>query len=121
VLAALETASDHLPVVADYLVPLGRDLACSKREIVESGTHYGGGTTTALASEIAINTEGSVVVEPGATVEYYAERYRSKMLCSCAGKGDSPWAMFHRIKARYPWQRPGSVPPYRGLKTIAVM
>jgi len=49
------------------------------------------------------------------------ERYWHKMLCSRSRKGSIVWAVFHRIKARFPLLRPQLVLPYRDLQAIAVL
>jgi hypothetical protein len=47
------------------------------------------------------------------------ERYWHKMLCSRRRKGHISWEVFHRIKARFPLQRPRLFRPYRVLQSIA--
>ena len=54
-------------------------------------------------------------------VYWAVERYWYKMLCSRSRKGHFPWEVFHRIKARFPLQRPRLVLPYRELQAIAVL
>ena len=49
------------------------------------------------------------------------ERYWYKMLCSRSRKGHISWEIFHRIKARYPLQRPRLRLPYRTLQSMAVL
>ena len=49
------------------------------------------------------------------------ERYWYKMLCSRSRKGSFPWAVFHRIKVRFPLQQPRLALPYRELQAIAVL
>jgi RNA-directed DNA polymerase len=49
------------------------------------------------------------------------ERYWHKMLCSRSRKGHISWEVFHRIKARFPLQRPRLFRPYRVLQSIAVL
>jgi RNA-directed DNA polymerase len=49
------------------------------------------------------------------------ERYWYKMLCSRSRKGHLSWEVFHRIKARFPLQRPRLRLPYRALQSIAVL
>jgi RNA-directed DNA polymerase len=49
------------------------------------------------------------------------ERYWYKMLCSRSRKGHITWGVFHRIKARYPLQRPRLRLPYRTLQSKAVL
>jgi RNA-directed DNA polymerase len=49
------------------------------------------------------------------------ERYWHKMLCSRSRKGSIVWAVFHRLKARFPLLRPQLVLPYRDLQAIAVL
>jgi hypothetical protein len=49
------------------------------------------------------------------------ERYRHKMLCSRSRKRHIRWEVFHRIKARFPLQRPKLLLPYRELQAIAVL
>jgi group II intron reverse transcriptase/maturase len=49
------------------------------------------------------------------------ERYWRKMLSSRSHKGHITWEVFHRIKERYPLQRPKLYLPSRELQTIAVL
>jgi hypothetical protein len=49
------------------------------------------------------------------------ERYWYKMLCSRSRKGHFPWAVFYRIKERFPLKRPRVALPYRELQAIAVL
>jgi group II intron reverse transcriptase/maturase len=49
------------------------------------------------------------------------ERYWHKMLCSRSQKGYFPWAIFHRIKERFPMQRPRLVLSYPKLQAIAML
>ena len=49
------------------------------------------------------------------------ERYWRKMLSRRSHKGHITWEVFHRIKERYPLQRPKLYLPYRELQTIAVL
>jgi hypothetical protein len=49
------------------------------------------------------------------------ERYWYKMLCSRSRKGRISWEVFHRIKARFPLQRPRLRLPYRALQAMAVL
>ena len=49
------------------------------------------------------------------------ERYWYKMLCSRSRKGWISWEVFHRIKARFPLQRPRLRLPYRALQSLAVL
>jgi len=49
------------------------------------------------------------------------ERYWRKMLSSRSRKGHITWEIFHRIKERYPIQRPKLYLPYRELQAIAVL
>jgi hypothetical protein len=49
------------------------------------------------------------------------ERYWRKMLSSRSRKGSVPWEVFHRIKARFPLQRPKLYLPYPELQAIAVL
>ena len=49
------------------------------------------------------------------------ERYWYKMLCSRSRKGHFPWEVFHRIKARFPLQRPRLALPYKELQSLAVL
>jgi len=49
------------------------------------------------------------------------ERYWYKMLCSRSRKGHFPWEVFHRIKSRFPLQRPRLAIPYRELQSLAVL
>jgi len=54
-------------------------------------------------------------------VHRFVERYWHKMLSSRSRKGYVAWEVFHRIKARYPLQRPKLYLPYRELQAIAVL
>ena len=54
-------------------------------------------------------------------VHRFVERYWHKMLCSRSRKGHITWEVFHRIKARFPLQRPQLFRPYRELQAIAVL
>ena len=54
-------------------------------------------------------------------VHRVAERYWRKMLSSRSRKGRLSWEMFHRIKERYPLQRPKLYLPYRDLQAMAVL
>lgn len=54
-------------------------------------------------------------------VHRFVERYWHKMLSSRSRKGYVAWEVFHRIKARYPLQRPRLVLPYRAFQSIAVL
>lgn len=49
------------------------------------------------------------------------ERYWYKMLCTRSRKGYFPWEGFHRIKVRFPLQRPRLALPYRELQSLAVL
>jgi hypothetical protein len=49
------------------------------------------------------------------------ERYWRKMLSSRSHKGHITWEVFHRIKERYPLQRPKLYLTYRQLQAIAVL
>jgi group II intron reverse transcriptase/maturase len=49
------------------------------------------------------------------------ERYWHKMLCSRSRKGRIPWEVFHRIKVRWPLQRPRLRRPSRVLQSMAVL
>jgi hypothetical protein len=49
------------------------------------------------------------------------ERSWYKMLCSRSRKGHISWEVFHRMKARFPLQRPRLRLPYRVLQSIAVL
>ena len=49
------------------------------------------------------------------------ERYWRKTLSSRSHKGHITWEVFHRIKERYPLQRPKLYLPYRELQAIAVL
>jgi hypothetical protein len=49
------------------------------------------------------------------------ERYWYTMLCSRSRKGHISWEVFHRIKARYPLQRPRLRLSYRALQSMAVL
>jgi RNA-directed DNA polymerase len=49
------------------------------------------------------------------------ERYWYKMLCSRSWKAHFPWQVFHRIKARFPLQRPRLALPYKELQSLAVL
>ena len=54
-------------------------------------------------------------------VHRFAERYWRKMLCSRSRKGHVPWEVFHRIKERFPLQRPKLRIPYGKLQSLAVL
>ena len=54
-------------------------------------------------------------------VHRFVERYWRKMLSSRSRKGSVPWEVFHRIKARFPLQRPKLYLPYPELQAIAVL
>ncbi len=54
-------------------------------------------------------------------VHRFAERYWHKMLSSRSRKAYIPWEVFHRIKARYPIQRPRLFIPYAKLQCLAVL
>jgi RNA-directed DNA polymerase len=54
-------------------------------------------------------------------VHRFVERYWHKMLSSRSRKGYVPWEVFHRIKARFPIQRPKLYLPYPKLQAIAVL
>jgi group II intron reverse transcriptase/maturase len=54
-------------------------------------------------------------------VHRFVERYWHKMLSSRSRKGYVAWEVFHRIKSRYPLQRPKLYLPYRELQAIAVL
>jgi hypothetical protein len=43
------------------------------------------------------------------------------MLCNRSRKGRITWDAFHRIKARFPLQRPRLFLPYRELQAIAAL
>jgi group II intron reverse transcriptase/maturase len=49
------------------------------------------------------------------------ERYWRQMLCSRSRQGRLVWEVFHRIKARFPLQRPRLRLPYRALQSMAVL
>jgi RNA-directed DNA polymerase len=49
------------------------------------------------------------------------ERYWRQMLCSRSRHGRISWEAFHRIKARFPLQRPRLRLPYRALQSMAVL
>jgi RNA-directed DNA polymerase len=49
------------------------------------------------------------------------ERYWHQMLCSRSRQGRISWEVFHRIKARFPLQRPRLRLPYRALQAMAVL
>ena len=49
------------------------------------------------------------------------ERYWHKMLSSRSRKGVLRWPVFHRLKQRYPLQRPKLVLPYRAFQQRAVL
>ena len=49
------------------------------------------------------------------------ERYWYTMLCSRSRTGHISWEVFHRIKARWPVQRPRLRLPYRALPFMAVL
>jgi RNA-directed DNA polymerase len=54
-------------------------------------------------------------------VHRFVARYWHKMLSSRNRKGYIPWEVFHRIKARFPLQRPKPYLPYPKLQAIAVL
>jgi group II intron reverse transcriptase/maturase len=54
-------------------------------------------------------------------VHRFVERYWRKMLCSRSRKGYVPWEVFHRIKERFPLQRPKLRLPYGELQALAVL
>jgi group II intron reverse transcriptase/maturase len=54
-------------------------------------------------------------------VQRFVEWYWRRMLSSRSRKGYIPWEVFHRIKARFPLQRPKLYLPYRELQAIAVL
>jgi RNA-directed DNA polymerase len=49
------------------------------------------------------------------------ERYWYTMLCSRSRKGHISWEVFHRIKARWPLQRPRLRLPSQALQSMAVL
>jgi len=49
------------------------------------------------------------------------ERYWRKMLCRRSRKGAVSWELFHRIKRRFPLQRPRLLLPYPKLQRLAVL
>jgi RNA-directed DNA polymerase len=51
----------------------------------------------------------------------FVERYWHKMLCSRSRKGQVTWEVFHRIKERFPLQRPKLHRPYAALQALAVL
>ncbi|MES9973135.1 MAG: group II intron reverse transcriptase/maturase [Candidatus Thiodiazotropha sp.] len=54
-------------------------------------------------------------------VHRFVERYWRKMLCSRSRKGFVPWEVFHRIKERFPLQRPRLAIPYGRFQSFAVL
>jgi group II intron reverse transcriptase/maturase len=54
-------------------------------------------------------------------VHRFVERYWRKMLSSRSRKGSVPWEVFHRIKERFPLQRPKLHRPYAALQALAVL
>jgi group II intron reverse transcriptase/maturase len=54
-------------------------------------------------------------------VHRFVERYWYKMLCSRSRKGHFRWEVFHRIKARWPLQRPRLALPYRQFQAFVVL
>ena len=54
-------------------------------------------------------------------VHRFVERYWRKILCSRSQKGNVPWEVFHRIKERFPLQRPKLRLPFRELQALAVL
>ena len=54
-------------------------------------------------------------------VSRFVERYWHTMLCSRSRQGHITWEVFHRIKARFPLQRPKLFLPYRELQALAVL
>jgi len=55
------------------------------------------------------------------TLHRFVERYWHKMLCSRSRKGQVTWEVFHRIKERFPLQRPKLHRPYAALQALAVL
>jgi group II intron reverse transcriptase/maturase len=55
------------------------------------------------------------------TLHRFVERYWHKMLCSRSRKGQVTWEVFHRIKERFPLQRPKLHRPYPALQALAVL
>jgi len=51
----------------------------------------------------------------------FVERYWHKMLCSRSRKGQVTWEVFHRIKERFPLQRPKLHRPYAALQALAAL
>ena len=51
----------------------------------------------------------------------FVERYWHKILCSRSRKGQVTWEVFHRIKERFPLQRPKLHRPYAALQALAVL
>jgi RNA-directed DNA polymerase len=49
------------------------------------------------------------------------ERYWRQKLCSRSRQGRIAWEVFHRIKARFPFQRPRLRLPYRVVPSMAVL
>lgn len=54
-------------------------------------------------------------------VHRFVERYWRKMLSRRSRKAYVPWEVFHKIKERYPLQRPKLSLPYRKLQSLAVL
>jgi RNA-directed DNA polymerase len=54
-------------------------------------------------------------------VHRFVAGYWRKMLCSRSRKGNVPWEVFQRIKARFPLQQPKLRLPYRELQALAVL
>lgn len=51
----------------------------------------------------------------------FVERYWRKMLCSRSRSGNISWQVFHKIKTRFPLQRPKLLLPYPRLQQFAVL
>ena len=54
-------------------------------------------------------------------VARFVERYWRQMLSSRSRAGYIRWEVFHRIKARFPLQRPKLALPYRKFQSLAVL
>jgi hypothetical protein len=54
-------------------------------------------------------------------VHRFVERYWHTMLRNRSRKGRITWDAFHRIKARFPLQRPKLFLPYREFRAVAVL
>lgn len=54
-------------------------------------------------------------------VHRFVERYWRQMLSSRSRKGAVSWDVFHKIKSRYPLQKPRLYLPYRRFQAISAL